>query len=250
MRGLTTWRLTNWSETITDTDMNVWTPDNITHGEISGGIEFLAESVTLSGATNDATHPIRYFVDRNGLEETTLTIYKTDASTLIIDTANPLYQGRLQDCKFGERGTYSVECSSVLRVSERKFPTKQVQRFCNHRLGDDFCGIDLTDPQFKTTGTLTDVQPTYVQATAFATKATAESDANWFALGKVTVGQETRMVVGQSTSKLYINAPFVSAAIGQSVSATAGCDKRANTCVDKFDNIANAIEMNLTPTIL
>src|SRR3989442_15219555 len=57
--------------------------------------------------------------------------------------------------------------------------------------------------------------------------------------GKVTVGIEVRMCVGQNGNRLYLHAPFKNAQIGNNASALAGDDKRIGTCQRKFNNVAN-----------
>jgi hypothetical protein len=99
-----------------------------------------------------------------------------------------------------------------------------------------------------TAATLTDVQPTFVEAAAFGTAATAHTDPNWFALGRVTVGNEVRMVVGQDATKLYIDEPFYAAAIGAAAAAKPGCDKRVFTCFNKFNNLDNTVQFPYLPS--
>ena len=65
--------------------------------------------------------------------------------------------------------------------------------------------------------------------------------------GKVTVGIEVRMCVGQNGNRLYLHAPFKNAQIGNNASALAGDDKRIGTCQRKFNNVANFLGFSYMP---
>jgi uncharacterized phage protein (TIGR02218 family) len=239
------WRMTNWPEPLV-LGSECWSPDNIRHGSIRSGVDFLAEDLQIEAATEDSRHPLRYYLNRNAFEVTELQIFETDLSTLTFDPTKPLYKGRVGNVEFEDEGEIRAMCSSLLRVAEQQLPRMQMQRPCNHRLYDLNCGV--SPGLFEITGTLTAVTDEYVEATAFATEATARGDAQWFALGKVTVGSEKRMVVGQSTNKLYIDEPFSSAvAAGQSAVALPGCNKRVSHCVGRFNNIVQSLQFTYMP---
>lgn len=226
-----------------------WASADITHGELSNGIEFLDEPLEIRLATDDAAHPLRYFLDRNGLDRVTARVFETDADAPSIPST-PLFSGQIRSVIFGSRGELVAKCSSVHRHGRRSLPGVQIQRLCNHRLYSAGCGLDETD--WDTTGTIDAIQatdPPWVEASEFGDKATAESDANWFALGKVVVGSETRLCVGQSGNRLYLNAPFKSAVVGNPITASAGCDKRVGTCDSKFSNTANFLGFPYIPNV-
>lgn len=235
-RGNKVYRMADWGQDVTAGN-ELWIAENIQHGELEDTLDFLNQGFQLDVATDRADHPMRYYLqDRDGTEMTTLIVYKVDAATLTLDTAHPFYTGRVESVAAGDQGKITVKCSSNLRIAELQVPRPEIQRLCNHRNGDANCGIDVA--AFTTAGTLVNVTADHVSANEFATKAAAQADPNWFALGKITVGTEVRLCVGQDSEKLYIDVPFRHAAIGQAVSATAGDDKRVGTCLAKFNNLA------------
>lgn len=244
-RGQLVWRMTNWPEPVVLAS-ECWSPDNIRHGSIRSGVDFLPEDLQLEAATEDSRHPLRYYLNRNAFEVTTLRIFETDAVTMTVDLTKPLYKGQVGKVQFEDEGVIQATCSSLLRVAEQQLPRMQMQRPCNHRLYDLNCGV--SPGLFVINGVLTTVTDEYVEATAFATEATARSDAQWFALGKVTVGAETRMVVGQNTGKLYIDEPFSpNVTTGKTASALPGCNKRVSHCVGRFNNIAASMQFTYMP---
>lgn len=243
-RGELVWRMSNWPEPLV-VDEECWSPDNIKHGSLRSGIDFLPEDLTLNVATESDDHPLRYYLTRSAFEVTEIQIWETNAETWDFDREVPLYKGRVGNVEFRDRGEIQAQCSSLLRLAEQQLPRMQAQRTCNHRLYDVNCGVDADD--FEISGTITALTDAYVQATAFATEASAQSDAQWFALGRVRVGVETRMVVGQDTAKLYINEPFKLAQVGDTATAWPGCNKRVSHCVGRYDNILRAAMFSYIP---
>jgi hypothetical protein len=101
---------------------------------------------------------------------------------------------------------------------------------------------------FTTTGTITALTDDYVEAAEFAAKETAESDPVWFALGVVRVGNETRLATGTNgAGRLYLNFPFRSAIVGDTITAEAGCSKRIGVCTGKFNNLVNFLGFPYVP---
>jgi hypothetical protein len=236
-RGGVARRLAEWGEGVVAGD-ELWASDSITRSSLRSDLEFTPESLQLQSITDREDHPLRYqLTDRGALDPTTFRAFTVDAATLTLDEDDPIYVGRVDSVQAGDNGRVDADVGSVLRLAEQQLPRTQSQRLCNHRTYDGNCG--LTVATFTTAGTLIGVTSDYVEATAFGTKAAAESDANWFALGTVTVGTEKRLCVGASVNKLYIDVPFRAAAVGQAVSATAGDDKRIGTCLGKFNNVVN-----------
>jgi hypothetical protein len=236
-QGSSSWRYANWAFDL-EIGATTWEAADITHTAVSAGIDLVNRSVQIRTGTTDADHPFRRFKDRLLVEPMTVTIYRTDLDTLTLDTSQPVYVGRVERAPFLQKGVIEAELSSIFRVGEFEAPRIMCQRLCNNRVYDEVCGLDEAD--FTESGTITAIDSgivlPYVDAVEFGAKATAESDPNWFALGKVTVGSEVRLCVGQDGDRLYLNAPFQDAAVTDAVSATAGCDRRVGTCFDKFDN--------------
>jgi len=240
------WRFTNWPISVT-VDGNEWSAMDIEHGELTEDSEFNLDPISIAVSTDDTASMFRAFLDVHLSERTSVEIYKSDYSTLAADFAAPVYKGEVSRCSFREKGAIDVECTSIFRIGEYETPRTKLQRTCNHRLYNSRCGLNAA--LFTTTGTMDAISssPPYIEASEFGAKATLEGDPNWFALGKVTVGTETRFCVGAAGDRLYLNAPFRSAVLGNQASAQAGCDKRINTCENKFLNTANFRGWPYTP---
>jgi uncharacterized phage protein (TIGR02218 family) len=238
---------TNWPLDVQTTDLLVWSAADIDHGSIQASLEMLPDQLEISLATRDENHPMRLALNRNDIAVTDVAIYESDAVTLAYDSTAPVYSGRCESVSFEPNGLVRLSVGSIFRLVEQEAPRPQFQRPCNHRLYDSFCG--LSEAAYTTSGSLTGVSsdPPYIEAAEFGAKATLEGDANWFALGKVTIAAQTRFCVGQSGNRLYLNAAFKLVTGGMLASARAGCDKRIGTCVDKFANSVNYLGFPYMP---
>ncbi len=243
-RGLAIWRYANFGTSIM-AGGETWDAQNISNDELRFGIEFLGDETTLHVATQDAQHPLRFHAESLALGVTTLRIIEIDAEADNTELPTPIYVGRVGQVTFGKEGAIEAECSSSFRVGEIATPRIAIGRRCQHRWGDEFCGINKA--AFTTTGTITALGNAYVEATEFGAEATTRTDPKWFVFGLVTRGAEQRFCTGQSGDRLYLNAPFRFAEVGDAISAEAGCDKRINSGCVKFDNAAKHVGFYYTP---
>lgn len=245
-RGELSWHFCSWPETVEVASLD-WQALNITHGDFTQNSEFTLRPLKISVVTDDPDSPFRVALDRNVSELTTIEIFETDFDTLTTDLDAPLYKGRMGRSSFNDKGGIDIELSTILRIGEAQVPTLMIQRPCNNRLFDTFCGLNAED--FAITGTISAMSddPPSITATEFGDKATAESDDDWFALGRVLVNGEIRFCVGQNGNTLYLNARFRTASVGASAVAYPGCDKRTTTCDVKFDNIENNLGFAVIP---
>lgn len=116
---------------------------------------------------------------------------------------------------------------------------------CDTDLGDARCGIDLTDPRYRTTGTVLGVlEPSRLSLTLAGSFALG-----WFAGGRLTwtdggnagATAELRAESRDGASVLIDlwEPPPRPARPGDAFRLTAGCDKRFATCRDRFANAIN-----------
>ena len=119
------------------------------------------------------------------------------------------------------------------------------QGACDARLGDARCGVDLDDPAYRASASVSAVQ----RARAFTAAGLGGFAAGWFTLGRLdwTGGanagrvDEVRAhgVVGGVALITLLEAPVRPIAPGDAFVLRAGCDKRIETCAGKFANVVN-----------
>lgn len=158
------------------------------------------------------------------------------------DTNSVLYSGSM----VGGFSIVSKKCTikfrDILHLLDREIARVRVQSLCNNQLYDGVCGIAASGAN-KVTATVTvSADGQTLTSATFATKAD-----DFFKLGKLVYGDYTRMITYHIADTIKIYCPINGLATGASVDAYAGCDKHPQTCIDKFDNIAQFVGMPYVP---
>jgi uncharacterized phage protein (TIGR02218 family) len=115
---------------------------------------------------------------------------------------------------------------------------------CAADLGDARCTISLADPAFHGSGTVAGLRST----STFTVTGLESFDDGWFRAGKLTftsganaglsVEVKSHRKAAPVTLDLWQPMPEAIAA-GDTFTVTAGCDKRFQTCHDRFNNVVN-----------
>ena len=115
---------------------------------------------------------------------------------------------------------------------------------CSVDLGDSRCKIDLTNAAYRGSGAVIAVSGT----STFSASGLDTFDDGWFTAGKLTFASGANAGLGVEvkshrkdamvTFDLWQAMPQPITA-GDVFAVTAGCDKRFQTCHDKFDNVVN-----------
>lgn len=119
------------------------------------------------------------------------------------------------------------------------------QGLCDATLGDPRCGVDLGDPAFVGFATVTEIDDPYRVVVA-GLEGFAEG---WFAFGRATWtdGRRNGLRDGVMTHSRWGGADMLAfavklgdwVAVGDTLTLTAGCDRRFATCKAKFGNGVN-----------
>jgi uncharacterized phage protein (TIGR02218 family) len=119
------------------------------------------------------------------------------------------------------------------------------QHACDAELGDARCGIDLDDPAYRAAGSVTAI----TGDRSFAASGLGGFAAGWFALGRLSwtsgpnAGRAAEVashdVVAGARRLTLLEAPVRPIAVGHDFLVCAGCDKRLETCRDRFANVVN-----------
>jgi uncharacterized phage protein (TIGR02218 family) len=129
------------------------------------------------------------------------------------------------------------------RLSEEK--GRLYTATCSADLGDARCGIDLTDAAFRGTGAIVALSG----VSAFTASGLDAFDDGWFAAGRLiwTGGANSGLAMEVKSHRLQADAVAIELwqampeplAPGDAFVVTAGCDKRFDTCRDRFANSIN-----------
>jgi len=117
--------------------------------------------------------------------------------------------------------------------------------FCDATLGDTRCGIDLSNPLYSATATVTGVR----DRNRVVVSGLAAFDVGWFTLGRASWTSGARdglkdPILAHSREGtadiLTFSAPVGDrVVIGDTVTVSAGCDRQFSTCRDRFANVAD-----------
>ena len=146
-----------------------------------------------------------------------------------------LFSGRLGET-VREGAAFRAEILGLSAVLNA--PSGRVcQRLCDARLGDARCGVSLAGPRYTAPAT---VLATGARGLTMA--GLGGFDAGWFSHGSLqwADGRMVRIVahwVEDGVHHLSIDRP--DGAPGDACTVVAGCDRHAETCRRKFDNILN-----------
>lgn len=113
---------------------------------------------------------------------------------------------------------------------------------CDAELGDDRCGVDLTDERYRAEGEVSWLWPNG----SFSATGLYGFAEGWFAHGRLTwvsgantaalVRVDAHAVPGDDVQLKLAAPPAAVIALGDRFVVTAGCDKRLSSCSAKFSN--------------
>lgn len=158
--------------------------------------------------------------------------------------ARVCWVGSLVDAK--RRGeAVELACENLLASMARGGLSLGWERSCPYAVYDHNCRKNRAD--YRTTASLIAVTGTTVEAGAFG----AHPD-TWFPGGYIEWETpegafERRFIKAQSGGVLTLLGGTPGLPVGLTVDAYAGCDRSAQTCVDKFDNIDNFGGFSMLP---
>lgn len=119
------------------------------------------------------------------------------------------------------------------------------QASCDVALGDIRCGVDLEAPAFKGIGTVLAT----IRDRGFLASGLAAFAPGWFASGTVewtsgnSVGRRAEVMMHDASDTgitiTLLEVPVRALGVGDSFVIRAGCDKRLETCRDRFANAVN-----------
>lgn len=123
-----------------------------------------------------------------------------------------------------------------LKMLKRNLLKKGIQKLCNNILYDNHCSLNEND--YKFTVTVTAISKGEITATGLSAKPD-----NYFYLGKAIFTKAGRtqktMILEHTGDTVKLQQEFFKLLIGDTIDVYAGCDKKPETCLDKFNNIYN-----------
>jgi uncharacterized phage protein (TIGR02218 family) len=194
----------------------------------------------ISGALADDT-----------LTEADLAAGRYDAATIevfLVDWSDPALYVLLSKGTLGEVRREGQAFVGELRGLADRLNEESGRRYsaaCSADLGDARCTVDLSDPAYRGTGAIGTLSGA---SSLFATGLDAYAD-GWFTAGRLewTSGANLGLAVEVKSHRAVEDGVALELwqampeplAVDDAFIVTAGCDKRFETCRDRFDNAVN-----------
>ena len=156
-----------------------------------------------------------------------------------VDQRVLMRRGNLGDIRRG-RASFVAEVRSLAHWLNQTVG-RTYQFSCDADLGDARCGVHLSAPAWKASGTVA----TLSGSRGFTSASLGSFGTDTFTLGVVTwtsganVGRKAEVASFASGAITLFEAPVRPISIGDAFLATAGCDKQFATCAAKFANGVN-----------
>lgn len=109
------------------------------------------------------------------------------------------------------------------------------QRTCDTKLGSARCGVNLNDPQYRVTATVTSFSDQDVTVNS------TQRESGYFALGTLidANGASHKIRTHRGAVMRLSMRPVIDITVGSNVTLIAGCKQDSETCRTKFNNIRN-----------
>ncbi len=209
-------------------------------GVIENAVGYATDTSQASGALN-AFGVSRDDIDAGKYDQAVVEIWR-------VDWRNPALRVGVWSGEIGAitrtEHAFEAEISGPARKLRRSFGRVFSKR-CDAELGDARCTRDVSAAPFARQAVITRL----AGAAQFAVAALAPPDADWFCGGTVLWQSGANAGLSARIAQ-YVNAgaedvftlaqmPARALAVGDSLLATAGCDKSLDTCSGKFANALN-----------
>lgn len=156
-----------------------------------------------------------------------------------------IWQGRVVSVEF-EGAAASIACENVYTSIRRAGLRRAYQRTCAHVLYSAECRA--VPGSFSVAGTISAVSGLTISSAAFGTVASGYLVGGYVQIARASGQFERRAITDHTSVSVTLAQAIVAVAVGEGVTAFPGCDHTTETCVSKFNNLANFGGMPYIPT--
>ena len=222
-----------------------YVPVTISRGAIQQNAEVTNNSVDISIDRTSALAQLfqgdKYLVGAMSVEIARLNRLDTPTPEVILQ-----FSGEAAATATGEAGTLVLHCTSAQAVFEREIPSDLFQPLCNHFLFD--AGCTLNRAAFRLTALVTEVS---VRGTKLTVPDAATKPDDYFSFGYAQAPDGRPVaIIDHVGTEITLIRPFPEGTIQPGVTSVdfyPGCDRRYQTCLDKFNNVVNFLGFDTIP---
>lgn len=169
-----------------------------------------------------------------------ITIYRYHRSEVGSPEVVVFWQGKVRGVTWSVNEAF-LECMPIDTAFTRNGLRVTYGGTCRHQLYGNKCSVPLVD--FMKTATIVGISGNKIQSPDFVTVVDGVTPApdGWWVAGFVEnpTTQEIRYVTGHISTEVELLVAFETLQAGDTINIAAGCDHKATTCANKFNNIVN-----------
>ena len=216
---------------------NEYLPGTLKSGSITYGSNLEITTMTIS--TSFSSMEVIENIITNPMEVMWISAMKLHRDQVPLE-ADVIFVGQIKNTTL-QGVNANVNCVGFEHFLSNSVPQWRYQLNCNHQVFDHRCALNPED--YKVTETITlDATKTILTGTDFALKAD-----QYYRGGKVYFENQERTIVNHEGTELTIMYKMKDIVSGSDVDATPGCDRRPETCRDKYDNIIHRLGFENIP---
>lgn len=237
-RGLTIWTYTTADVAIVYNG-ETYTPQTMRRGELAQNAE--DTNAVLDLFIDRSLDVAAQFISGGTPSPTNVTLIRRHRDDATVGEQAVLFLGQVGSVEFTAVEAH-VTCVPFSRALKRKVPRILYQTTCNHMLYDQFCTVSAA--AFTDAGSIGAITGKTLTVAAAAAKPDG-----WYNGGSVKDGDNYAFIqthVGAALELLNLPPSFT---VSDAVSITAGCDRRQETCIAKFNNLPNFMGWPYIPTV-
>jgi len=212
-------------------DSHRYVPATLKRGIIESNNELNATTVTIQ--TVNLGKPVSDFIDINPIEIYWVSILKLHRDQDPFE-ANVIFLGQIKNVAFSGVAA-EIECVGFEHFLEMPIPQWRFQVTCNHKLFDENCSIKKIVHKTKAKIKLNSAK-TQLESPKFGLKRNG-----YFTGGEVCFKDEHRGIVFHEGNTITLAYKMKNLENENIVDVYPGCDGRAETCRDKFNNVRNGL---------
>jgi uncharacterized phage protein (TIGR02218 family) len=229
------WRYTDGDVAVTYSGSS-YTPATLERESVTYNNKLEVTTLTIKAAYIE--NPALEYIAINPVEILWISVLKLHRDDLT--EADVVFIGQIKNVAF-QGITASITCVGFEHFLKKTIPTWRYQLTCNHNVFDSKCSLTAAS-YAETTTVVLDANGVDLVSSAFG----AYSD-GYFTGGQVLFGVESRTIVYHVGNTITMMYKMVDLETNDSVTAYPGCDGRAETCRDKYDNIVNFLGFPFIP---
>lgn len=232
------WRYTSGDTTVTY-DGEDYVPATLERSQVQYDSQLGIVTMTIKAAY--LTDTILEYISTNPIEILWISIMKIHRDQDPLE-ADVIFIGQIKDVSF--KGIQaSITCVGFEHFLKQAVPRWRYQLACNHNLFDSQCSLVKADYKVEAVVTL-DATRTIISSATFGD---SEFGDGYFTGGELVFGVESRTIVSHIGFDITLMYKMKELEDNDTVDAYPGCDKRLETCRDKFDNIINSLGFLFIP---